>query len=376
MNSNEELTLRNFEKNEKKNPPATEIQEKKGRPGSKFKIILFGLLVDLDGFLMGFISTQFSTFFEYFMRGKFGTSIGVEDYDNILSLLNAMFIFGCFVSVILSIYFIKNFSLKKLQIICIFCNVVVNVIAVFTPLSALYALRFFSGIFTSTLFALGPIIVNHVCPSDYIGLISSIFSLFLGLGSVVASAVSSDISEKFWYLFYCLVVPIELIRFFMLIFVFPYESPNYVFNTLYNQKPIQSHQKFDSLKEGSTEIKISSNPGEMKEKNKSQIREKFINHPEVNRLVTALYVKEDVEGHKLYMFEQLYLYESQKSTQTNIFAISCSEKFRKPFSLAALLYWSNQGSGIFVILLYSKQIFITLKFSNPDLLVFLGSKSY
>jgi MFS family permease len=376
MNSNEEMPLTNSLKNGIEDPQETEIQGKKGRPGSKFKIILFGIIVDFDGFLMGYFPAQFSTFFEYFMRGKFGTSVGVGDYDNILSFLNAIFIIGSFAAVVLSIYFIKNFSLKKLQIICIICNVVVNVIAVFTPLSVLYALRFLNGIFTTTLFALGPIIVNHICPSDYIGLITSIFSLFLGLGSVVASAVSSDISEKFWYLFYCLIVPIELIRFFMLIFVFPYESPNFVFNTLYNKKPTQNHQKLESLKEVPSEIKVSTTPGEKVQRNKSQIREEFINHPEVNRLVTALYVKEDVEDHKLYMFEQLYLYESQKSTQTNIFAIACSKKFRKPFSLAALLYWANQGSGIFVVLLYSKQIFINLKFSNPDLLVFIGSKSY
>jgi MFS family permease len=332
--------------------------------------------VDFNGFVMGFYASQFSTFFEYFIRGKFGTSVGVGDYDSIQSFLNAIYTIGCLVSLILSIYLIKKFSLKKLQILCILLNLIVNVIAVFIPLSVLYALRFFNGIFASILFALGPIIVNHICPSDYVGLVTSFFSLFIGLGSVVASAISSDVSEKFWFLFYCLIVPIEVIRFVMLTFVFPYESPNFVFNTLYNKKPTQNHQKLESLKEVPSEIKVSTTPGENIEKNKSQIREEFINHPEVNRLVKALYVEDDVEGHKLYMFEQLYLYESQKSTQTNIFAIACSKKFRKPFSLAALLYWSNQGSGIFVIVLYSKQIFINLKFSNPDLLVFLGSKSY
>lgn len=208
---------------------AQQLQPKKGRPGSKIKIIFFGTLAIYSGFHMGHCMSQFSTFFEYFMRGKFGQSIKEREFDGIQSLMNTIFVLGLLFFALTSAKLIETRSLKKLNLVSILIYIIFSLLQIPLPLEGVYAMRFLLGVCVASMFALGPVLVNNCLPLEYLGPIGSLFSFFIVLGLIVGSSVSSEISEWYWYIFLCISLPVEVFRFVMLSLVVPYESPYYVY---------------------------------------------------------------------------------------------------------------------------------------------------
>jgi MFS family permease len=346
------------------------IDTEPGRSGSKIKIITFGVLIIFSGFHYGFNLSQFSTFFEYFFRGRFGSSIAVSEYNNIISFLNTFFILGGTFCAIFSVFIIKTQSPKKLNLLMILLLIILMVVQIWMPLYGLYAVRFLIGIVVVFLFSLGPIIVNHCVPPDYSGPLGMMFGFFIGLGVIVGSSISSDISQEYWYLFLCLPVPFEILRFILLLGLFPYESPYYI----YAQISQKNHKKFQKKKKTERNIE-SQNITDQKKEIKEQIKNEFLNHPQINKLVSSFYLKEDAQRHKLYMYKSISHYETQKNKQKGVCATACSKEYRKQFFTGIILNLANQWTGINVFVLYAKQIYIDLGLWNPDMLVFIGSKT-
>jgi hypothetical protein len=193
------------------------------------------------------------------------------------------------------------------------------------------------------------------------------FSFFIGFGVIAGSSISSDVSQEYWYLFLCLPVPFEILRFVLLLSLFPYESPYYI----YAQISTKIHKKFHKKKEKNIENQnLTDQTIEIKE----SIKDEFLEHPQIDKLVSSLYLKEDVQRHKLYMYKSISHYETQKSKQKGVCATACSKEYRKQFITGIILNLANQWTGINVFVLYAKQIYIDLGLWNPDMLVFIGSK--
>lgn len=350
---------------------ATNIpKSRKGRPGSKCKIIFFGVVTIYSGILYGFSMSQFSTFFEYFMRGKFGDSIDPKNYDSIQSLLNSLFVLGAFVFNILSPKVFQTQSLKKLKWLSILIFVLVNLAQIPAPLWLLYVLRFLLGFTLYSTFTLGPILVNHCLPSNFVGPIGSLFAFFIGFGVICGSSISSAVAQKYWYLFLCLLVPIELTRLFLFVFVFPYESPHFVYYQI-RQFAEKTNKTKTKINNSGDATKTEKDAHAQKEK----LRREFVKHSEIDRLVRAFYMAEDVEAHKQHMFENIHNYQNSKKQNMGVCKTMFSKESRRGFLISLMLNFANQFTGINVIILYAKQIYAQLGFSNPDLVVFIGSNS-
>jgi hypothetical protein len=203
--------------------------------------------------------------------------------------------------------------------------------------------------------------MNQICPSDFSGPLGMIFSFLIGIGGMVGSSIVGDVAEKYWYIFLCFIFPTELIRFILMIFVYPYESPYYVYSQI--SKKIKK--------------KFSKNPDSDKiiEDVDEMIKDEFLDNDEVNRLVKDFYVPNDFYKQKLYLYNVISKYEEQKSQFKGICATAFSTKFRRQFFMGIVLNLGNQLTGINVFFLYAKQIYQDLGFSNSNLLVFLGSNS-
>ena len=361
--------------NKKNNIIAKSPQEKEGKCRSKAYALFFGMLHIFGGFYIGFYMAQFSTFFEYFIRGKFKGAIEPREYDNIQSLLNTIIIFRGIVSTIASVKIIETQSPKIIVYSLSLGMIIFVFIQVWLPLPVIYVCRFFIGFIMVFYSFIHPQMVNHCCPSKFSGFVGSMFGFFIGIGVLVASSVTSDISEKYWYIFLCIPLPIELFRLIMFFFVFPIESPYYVFEQI--EKNLKNESK-NIEKNTEKDLKKIENSNKNKENDKTNqqelIKKKFLEHKEINKIVNAFYVKEDIESHKIFLFNSIFRYQEEKKKSTGVFSTMCSKEFKKPFLMGILLNLANQLTGINVIILYSKQIYTSLNFSNPELFVFLGSK--
>ena len=366
----ENISISNSKEESAENVPSKPFEPKKGRPKSKCRIIVYGVVTIYSGILYGFSMSQFSTFFEYFMRGKFGQSVRPQRYDSIQSLLNSLFVLGALAFNILSPKVFQTQSLKKLKCVSIVVFVLVNLAQIPAPLGLLYVLRFLLGFSLYSTFTLGPILVNHCLPSSYVGPIGSLFAFFIGFGVICGSSISSDVAEQYWFIFLCLLVPVELIRLVLFVFVFPYESPHYVYYQIRKQLRQTEQSKGDQ-----DEAHLAQQPYIRVGGQKSRLRQAFVSHAEIDRLVKAFYVAKDVESHKLHLFENIHKYNLSKKKNTGVCKTMFSKEARKGFLISLLLNFANQFSGINVIILYAKQIYVKLDFSNPDLVVFIGSTS-
>ena len=339
---------------------ATKPKPKEGRPNSKFKIYLFGITNIFAGFVIGFNVTQFATFFEYFMQGKFGDSIESVEYDGIQSILNSCTLIGLTLTSMFSSKIVQTQSPLFLTLVMQILLIIVTNLQIFMPLIGLYIVRTLLGMVTCFLYMLGPIMVNECLPSQFTSTIGTMFSISLAISIIASSSVSSDIARQYWYLFLNICSVYELIRFLILLLVVRYESPYYVFYKL--NKTLEE------------EVNKKDKPMDT-EDFKASLENKFTSDARIKKLVSDFYVKEDQESTKLYLFENIYNYMEEKKKMGGIFKLACSQKFRKQFLLACLFNFSNQFTGINIVLLYSKQIYIQLGFTNPDLLVFLPCKS-
>lgn len=124
------------------------------------------------------------------------------------------------------------------------------------------------------------------------------------------------------------------------------------------------------------ESKILSNrvPDQAGHSYKTGIKEAFLCHSDINRLIKAFYLPEDVEAHKMYLFDLIYEYYEKKKKVQGLLKTACSAQFRRAFLIGCLINFANQFTGINVIVFYAKQLYISVGFSNADFLVFIGSK--
>jgi MFS family permease len=270
--------------------------------------------------------------------------------------------------------------------------ILVTLVQVFVPLTGLYIVRGLLGMVVAFGYMLGPIMVDQCVPSKYKSVIGTMFSLSLAFGLIISTSVSSDVAEKYWYLFLNICGIYELIRFIILCFIVRYESPYYILykidSTLEKEYRKQNKiEKTETGKKGEVTNHIQDTPDSEKQNGVSEtkeikdvpylesLRSQFVNDVRVNKLVKDFYHEEDQENTKEFLFMNIYQYTQEKKNVGNIFKIACSKKFRKPFLVAVMLNFSNQFTGINIVLLYAKNIYVQMGFSNPDLLVFMACKS-
>jgi MFS family permease len=253
--------------------------------------------------------------------------------------------------------------------------VVVSIIQAWLPLTVLYIGRFLIGVIVGMIFLLGPIITNQCIPTKFAGTLGSGYSVFIGLGFLVSTSVSSDISEKYWFLFINICSVTEIVRVVIMLFVVRVESPFYVFKEVL--KSVKKEANLKSIKnkqEIVVSIKDKSKMDQM-ELLKDRIKVKFLNHPKTNKLVSSFYKAEDLGIQKNYLFSTIYEFEKTKQNLGNPIKTAFSKDFRKPFLICCFLNFSTQGSGIAITSFYAKQVFISLGLQNVDFLVFLQSKN-
>lgn len=344
---------------------------KEGETGSKYKIIVFGVILTYNGIFMGIGFAKFSTFFTYFMKGKFGSRVASSEYNDILSLLNTMFVLGMTVSSIFTIKLFQWFSLTKLQLVFIVCIIVTVFLQIWADLTALYVLRFVIGFFSGGLFILGPILVNQCIPSSFTGAFGLLFSIFIALGITISSSISEKISQRYWQVFLVVLVPMELFRLMMIIGFCRYESPYHVYKTISNS--VEKKLALPSTQLGSRGELTGLNSAS--ESIKKLKYDKFIAHPKVRLLVRSFYQKSSWQMQKKFMFQFIHKFFEDKKMLKGVCQTAWSRDFRKQFLVSLVLYASNQLTGVNIYVMYSNQVLVGLGMEDPNFYIFLSGKA-
>jgi hypothetical protein len=208
--------------------------------------------------------------------------------------------------------------------------------------------------------------MSHVCPSAYVGVLGTFFGFFNALGMLTATFLKSKAAQKYWYLYYNLPTVFELCRLVIICFFLPYESPYYVFGKL----------RKNQIKENKTPSTLSIQTGNSAQNktsyNEEKLEKAFINNPEVNILVSHFYSEENQLPQKKYLFMIINKYYQDRRRLKGIWKTAFSVKFRKQLLIGLVLNCASQMTGISALSLYTKHLFQMLKYTDPELLVTLG----
>jgi hypothetical protein len=283
------------------------------------------------------------------MRGKFGARVSVQDYNSIQSNLNAAFLGGAFLCSLTSGRVLQFFSPRKLFIGSMLGIMVLNIIQTVSPLIGMYISRFCIGYLIIFNLFLGPLMVSHICPSVFVGILGSFFGFFNALGMFISSLIKSELAEKYWFIFFNLPTIFEFLRLIVFCIWFPYESPYHVFNIL-----LRSQTTF----------------------NREELRNSFFGDERVHLLVKDIYVRKEMAQQKEYLFMIIEKYHHDRQQLKGVCETAFSVEYRKQFSIGFVLNFARQMTGISVIVLYTKKLYQILEFSDPELLVTIGGTSY
>lgn len=301
---------------------------------------------------MGFFIGQFNNFFEFFTRGKFKQFLPSKDYDHVQSIINGCLTLGAFICTLTGAIPLKYIPYRFLMIACMFIMILTNLLQIWSPLIGIYVLRVIIGYTMCFYTFIGPITVSQCLPSRFVGPLRSFVYVVSTCRMLVAFTISSDISEKYWEVFLSIPIFIEIIRFILYISFFYIESPYFIYNSLL---------KSSKNKMNNSEINI---------------KRAFMEDKHVNKLVRIFFKKEDHTLQKRFLYDQIDEFFSNKTEGKGIIWTACSKRYRIPFIIAFMLNPGNRLTGVMFIVMYSKQIFETLKLSNIGVLVLMGGKLY
>lgn len=345
-----------------KNLEPEPVQEQECK--SPLKVYIFGLSCMQVAFQFSLCLSQLNNFFEYLMRGKFGDSVLPEKYNSIQSNLNALFLAGGFTCSVTSGPILKRCSPRFLFVLSMVLIMALNVVQTVSPLPGMYVSRFCIGYLIIFNLFLGPLMVSHCCPSTFVGFLGSFFGFFNAFGMFSATLIKSEVSRKYWFVFFNFPTLFELVRLVIFFVFFNYESPYHIFSKL-----VAEQTKKKSPKEAPTDQST-------EEYDRNQLRKAFNKNKEIRKLVLDLYHKEDVSKQKQYLFTIIEKYYQDRRKLQGVFKTAFSREYRKQFFLGFVLNFARQMTGISVIVLYTKKLYQLLDFRNPELLVTIGGSFY
>ena len=332
---------------------------------SPFKVYAFGLSCIQVTFQFTLSLTKLNNFFEYLMRGKFNDSVPPEHYNSIQSNLNALFLAGAFACSVTSGRILDKFSPRSLFTLSMILIILLNIVETVSSLWGMYLARFCIGYLIVFNLFVGPLMVSHCCPSEFVGFLGSFFGFFTALGMFVASLIKSEVSGKYWYVFLNLPTVFEALRLVLIRVFFFYESPYFVFNRLV----LDQKRRFlkDSLDSHSTSVHFVYD--------RDELQRSFCKHKEVKKLVNALYHKRDSQAQKEYLFTVIEKYHRDRCKLDGVWKTAFSKEYRRQFFVGVVINFAGQMTGISVIVLYSKNLYQLLDFGDPELLVSAGGSS-
>ena len=348
----------------------TYAHPRRGEVGSKSKILLFGVILAYNGLFMGFGFARFSTFFKFFMKGKFGSGVDSAKHDSVLSLLNTLFVAGLTASSLCTMKLFRSHSLTELHLVFMVCLAVSVVLQLWADLAFLYVLRVAIGFFSGGLFILGPILVNQCIPAQFRGALGLLFSVFIASGIILASSISNKTAQQHWQVFLVLLAPMELARLLVLVGFCRYESPYFIY-------------KLISSKVGTKCARPPSGFGPERElpgarpESKSVRRlkhDEFVAHPKIELLVESFYRKSSWETQKTRLFGVVHKFFEDKKQLKGVCQAACSRDFRKQFVVSLILYSSNQLTGVNIYVMYSNRILRGLGMKDPNFYIFWSGR--
>lgn len=328
----------------------------------------------LVAFQFSFCLSQFNNFFEYFARGRFASGLSSAEANSVLSYLNGLFLAGGFVSSLTSSQILGLFSPRALFLVSMALVTLCYLAQTWGPLGLMYAARFLAGYFIILNVILGPLMVSHCCPPAFVGKLGSLFGFFNAFGILMSSLVKSKVTEEYWFLFFNIPTFIEALRLLAFLLCFGFESPFFVFLSL-SKRLRKAKEKEKQGRGQSPEPPQTGAPlDSQSDFADAQLKEAFFADARLNSLLQTTYFPKDVEARKAYLFKVIEQYFRERQSLRGFFKTACSRSFRAQFWIGCLLHFARQGTGISVIVIYSKKLFQILDFGDPELLVtFAGS---
>jgi MFS family permease len=359
----------------------TQFQKKNQIPvKSKAKVYILGLTISLCGFYFGFSLTEFNNFFEYFMKGKFNTSIKESRYHSINAYLNTYVTLGGLLCVFLSGFILQKLRLKTVVIITCIVHITARIGMVLLGLNLLYVCRFIIGFVICFNSFTCPIYIADLLPKRFIGFLGSCYVGFMSLGIIVAMFMKYSWTISFWWTITLIPAFLDFLRVILLGVVFNYESPKSLVKEIPKEtirisrisnygKNINFETSEDNTNAESMDEKEVKNPL----LGLDDLKNKFIKKPEMQRYLEGLYDEENFDkviDEIMDDFENSY----GKKKKRSMFRMVFNKSYRLQFFIAVVVNALNQLTGINAINFYSKIIFKQLHFSEAETLTILCGK--
>ena len=198
----------------------------------KGKLVLFGFLQSLSGFIFGYTIAQFNSFFTFFMAGRFGTKYPESQYDNIISILNTVGNSGALFCSITSPFLLKYVSRLWLFYLSSIIFSVACIAQIWAPLELLYFLRFVMGYVMCFYSLFSSLVLRESVPSNFVGLFGGLFYVFIVFGVQMSYLLGFEFFNTYYYIGLFIPAVVDTIRLICFLIFLNIDSPNYIYDSL------------------------------------------------------------------------------------------------------------------------------------------------
>ena len=311
------------------NPKKKDIIENKVK--SKISVIIYGIIISSNGLYFGFGLGIFNTFYKPFIKKIHGV-IEENKQINIQGNLGLLYMIGGAICALTGSLIYEKIGRYRALILGYLLSIVIALISLISNIYVLYFVRFFHGYLGCFYTFLCPLFVFEIMIPKYNTVLTNSFYFFLTTGILISYSFGSEWSVVNWRFIFLFPVFIELPKLFIILIFYKIESPVYLY---------ESYSKSD------IDLKtiIERNYRYFYDMNTVQ---------EVSRNFIAKRDKLAESSKKKVFFKDLF-----------------TKNYRLQLFLGFLLNFSNQITGINVLIFFSAKIYEQLDLENIKLLTFM-----
>ena len=298
---------------------------------SKISVIIYGMILSSNGLYFGFGLGIFNTFYKPFIEKIHG----VLDENKQISIqgnLGLIYMIGGAICALTGSLIYEKMGRYRALILGYVLSIIIAFISLISNIYVLYLVRFFHGYIGCFYTFLCPLFVFETMIPKYNTVLTNSFYFFLTTGILISYSFGSEWSVDNWRVIFCFPIFIELPKLFIILIFYKIESPVYLYESY----------------------------------SKSDIDLQTI----IERNYRYFYDKDIVQDvSKNFIAKRDKLAESSKKKV--FFKDLFTKNYRLQLFMGFLLNFSNQITGINVLIFFSSKIYEQLNLENTQLLTFM-----
>ena len=227
--------------------PISPKKKLKTQKTSKFKKLLYSIIIPSNGIIFGFGIGIFNTFYEPFIEKIY--KIKNESFQiKIQTNLSLFFLLGGFTAALTCFYIYEKIGRFNTLILSYFFNILICFFYLVENLGFLYFVRFLNGYFGAVLTFVCPLMSFEIVVLEFRRFSVNLFYFFLTLGILFSYGFGGELSVEYWKFVFLSPLILLLPSFLLVLFYFPIKSPLYIYQSNIKNPEKMQKKLFENYK--------------------------------------------------------------------------------------------------------------------------------